>query len=159
MLSAIWQPFCLSLNVLMAHWHHTCWLIDHNIGSGTCWRGTSNIVHCCKSQLPSALTHWGRDRMAVISDDIFKCIFLNENVWISIKISLKFVPKASIVNIPALAQIMAWGRTGDKPLSEPKMVSLLMHICVTRPQWVKGLASELRDRHSEYSFKASGLTE
>ena len=30
------------------------------------------------------------------SDDVFKCIFLNENVWISNKISLKFVPKGSI---------------------------------------------------------------
>ena len=32
---------------------------------------------------------------------------------------------------------MAWRRPGDKPLSEPMMVSLLTHICVTRPQWVK----------------------
>ena len=36
------------------------------------------------------------------SDDIFKRIFLNENVWISNKISLKFVPKGPINNIPAL---------------------------------------------------------
>ena len=35
-------------------------------------------------------------------DDIFKCIFLNENVLISIKISLKFVPKGQINNIRAL---------------------------------------------------------
>ena len=70
------------------------------------------------------------------ADDIFKCIFLNENVWILIKISLKFVPKGPINNIPALVQIMAWRRPGDKPLSEPLMVSLLTHICVTRPQWV-----------------------
>ena len=35
-------------------------------------------------------------------DDIFKCIFLNENVLISIKISLTFVPKGQINNIPAL---------------------------------------------------------
>ena len=69
-------------------------------------------------------------------DDIFKWIFLNENVWISIKISLKFVPKGLINNIPALVQIMAWRRPGDKPLSEPIMVSLPTHICVTRPQWV-----------------------
>ena len=34
--------------------------------------------------------------------DIFKCIFLNENVWIPIKISLKFVPKGPINKIPAL---------------------------------------------------------
>ena len=29
---------------------------------------------------------------AILADDIFKYIFLNENFWISIKISLKFVP-------------------------------------------------------------------
>ena len=71
------------------------------------------------------------------ADDILKRIFFNENVWISIKISLKFVPKGLINNIPALVQIMAWRRSGDKPLSEPMMVSLPTHICVTRPQWVK----------------------
>ena len=69
-------------------------------------------------------------------DDILKCIFLNENVWISIKISPKFVPKGPINNIPALVQIMAWRRPGDKPLSEPMLVSLPTHLCVTRPQWV-----------------------
>ena len=58
------------------------------------------------------------------TDDSFKCISLNENVWILIKISLKFVPKGPINNIPALVQIMAWWRPGDKPLSEPMMVSL-----------------------------------
>ena len=67
-------------------------------------------------------------------DDTFIHIFLNGNVIISIKISLKFVPKGPINNNPALVQIMAWRRSGDKPLSEPMMVSLLMHICVTRPQ-------------------------
>ena len=72
-------------------------------------------------------------------DDIFKWIFLNENVWISIEISLKFVPEGQINNIPALVQIMAWRRPGDKPLSEPMMVSLLTHICVTRPQGVNSL--------------------
>ena len=48
-------------------------------------------------------------------DDIFNCIFLNENVWISIKISLNFTPKGPINNIPELVQIMAWRRPGDKP--------------------------------------------
>ena len=71
------------------------------------------------------------------ADDLFKCIFVNENVWISIKISLKFVPKGPIYNIPALVQIMAWRRLGDKPLSEPMIARLSTHICVTRPQWVK----------------------
>ena len=71
------------------------------------------------------------------ADDIFKCIFLNENVWVPITFSLKFVPKGPINNISALVQIIAWRRPGDKPLSEPMMVSLTTHICVTRPQWVK----------------------
>ena len=57
-----------------------------------------------------------------IGDDIFKCIFLNENVWVLIKISLKFVPKGPIENIPTLVKITAWPRPGDKPLSEPMVV-------------------------------------
>ena len=69
-------------------------------------------------------------------DDIFKWNFLNENVSVSIRIPLKFVPNGPIHNIPALVQIMAWRWTGDKPLSEPMMVSLLTHISVTRPHWV-----------------------
>ena len=64
-------------------------------------------------------------------DDIFNYIFLNENIWISIKISLKFVPKGLFDNIPALVEIMAWCRSGDKPLSEPMMVSLPTHIYVS----------------------------
>ena len=70
------------------------------------------------------------------ADDIFKCIFLDDNVWIPIKMSLKFVPKGPINNIPEMVHIMAWRRPGDKPLSEPMLSNLLTHICVTWPQWV-----------------------
>ena len=58
------------------------------------------------------------------ADYIFKCIFLNENIWIPIKISLKFITKVSINNIPALVNIMAWRRTGVKLLSETMIGSL-----------------------------------
>ena len=71
------------------------------------------------------------------ADDTFKHIFLNENVRILIKISLKLVPKGPINNISALVQIMAWRRPGNKPLSETMMVRLPTHICITRPQLVK----------------------
>ena len=82
-----------------------------------------------------SLPHSGRGKIAAdFPADIFKCILLNENIRISIGISLNFVPNGSINNIPSLVQIMAWRRPGDKPLSEPMMVSLLTHICVTRPQ-------------------------
>ena len=104
---------------------------------------------------------------------IFKCIFLNENVWISIKISLKFVPKDPISNCQPVFQIMAWCRLGDKPLSKPMVVNLLTHLCVTRPQWIKNKkgvqqenkskkkASENRGRRFtvfDYSLDYSGRT-
>ena len=66
------------------------------------------------------------------ADDTFKRIFVYENVKILIEISLKFVPKGPINNIPALVQIMAWRRPGNKPLSQPMLVCLPTHICVTR---------------------------
>ena len=90
------------------------------------------------------LTHLPLDKMAaILADDIFKCFFLNENdrilngrhfgrrhfqmlflEWndrILIQISLKFVPMNPIDNKPALVQVMAWRRIGDKPLPEPVM--------------------------------------
>ena len=55
------------------------------------------------------------------ADDISKCIFMNEKFCILIQISLKFVPKGPIDNKSALIQVMAWRRTGDKPLPEPML--------------------------------------
>ena len=67
------------------------------------------------------LTHWGRDKMAAM----FQTTFSNAFWWMkkngSIKIPLKFVPKGPIDNTPALFQIMAWRRPGDKPSSEPML--------------------------------------
>ena len=85
---------------------------------------------------PSMLINTSRPRQkrCHFANDIFKCIFLKENVWIAIRFSLEFVPKINY--IPALVQIMVWRRSGDKPVSELLMVSLLTHTCVTRPQWV-----------------------
>ena len=60
--------------------------------------------------------------------DIFKCIFLIENVCFSLKIWLKFVPMVRINIISSLVQIMAWRPPGDKPLSEPMMVYLLTYM-------------------------------
>ena len=58
---------------------------------------------------------------AILADDIFKCIFFNENDIIPIQISLIFFPRSPIDNKPALVQVMAWRRIGDKPLPEPMM--------------------------------------
>ena len=78
-----------------------------------------------------------RQNGRLFADDTFKCIFLNENIRIFTKNSLKFVPKGLINNIQALVLIMAWHQPGDKPLSEPMLVKSVTHIYVTRPQCVK----------------------
>ena len=65
------------------------------------------------------------------TDDIFKCIFVNEKFCISNQILLKFVPKDQINKKSAFVQaiqVMAWCRTGDKPLPEPVPPSSLTHI-------------------------------
>ena len=56
---------------------------------------------------------------AIFPDDIFKCIFLKEKEWVSIKISQKFVPKGQYSNIssdngfaPSRRQAIVWTNTG-----------------------------------------------
>ena len=97
----------------------------------------NSLKHVCITRPQCVNTLRPRQNRHHFTDDTFKRIFVNENVGVLIEISLKFVPKGPINNIPALVQIMAWRRPGDKPLSEPMMVCLPTHICVTRPQWVK----------------------
>ena len=86
-------------------------------------------VSCSSTHCPSVNTLRPRQDGRHFADDIFTCIFFNENCCILIKFSLD--------NDPSLVQIMAWRRSGDKPLSEPMMISSPTHRCVTRPQWVK----------------------
>ena len=58
----------------------------------------SNYYHVLTHYHIEAETKW----LPSFADDILKRIFLNENVWISIKISLKFAPKGPINNILGL---------------------------------------------------------
>ena len=127
------------------------------------------IMVCCLLCWPSSLTHiygtrgrWVntfrlRQDGRLFTDDIFKYIILNENVWIPFKISLKFISKGQINNIPALVQIMTWPCPGDKPLSEPMMLSLLMHIYFTWPQWVN--AASLYWNEPLYLYSESRLSD
>ena len=144
-------------------WRHNCvdadaWRRQRPIAWGTIgcfpkwskWVGSKWLVKSLNTLRP-------RQNGRHFADDIFNSIFLNEHIWIPIKISLKFVSKGSINNIPALVEIMAWCRPGDKPLSEPMMVNLPTHICVTRPQWLK---NERKKLHKSLGFedRAKGLT-
>ena len=94
-----------------------------------------SLMHICPTKPQWVNTLSPRQNGRLFPDDIYICIFLNENISF-FKISLKFVPKGLINNIPALVQIMAWRCPGDEPLSEPMSVSLPTHVCVTWPQWV-----------------------
>ena len=117
--------------------HHRMNSLSVSLYKHFLWWSTLTQIWSLPQQSEVIIVNAALDATAIyFADDIFKHTFFNENVWISIKISLKFVPKGPINNIPALAQIMAWRCSGDKPLSEPMMVSLPTHICITRPQWV-----------------------
>ena len=72
----------------------------------------------------------------------FLATLSNAFSWVKIhtfllRLHWSLFPRVQINNIPALVQVMAWCRPDDKALSEPMMVSLLMHICLTQLQWVK----------------------
>ena len=69
------------------------------------------------------------------SDDIFKCISFNEEFEFRLRCHWNLFIGSS--NIPALVQTMGRRRPGFKPLSEPIVVNLVTHICITWPQWDK----------------------
>ena len=98
-------------SVLVMVWIQTRWQVIN-------WTNADKVIWNRPQWFNSLRPRQNRRHFA---DDVFKYNFLNENVWVAINISLKFVPKGSINNIPVLVQIMAWRRTGDKPLSEPMM--------------------------------------
>ena len=134
------------------------WLLKHS-------RQLIVMALCCRRVLCHSLnTLRPRQDGRHFADAIFMWILFNENCCILIKISLKYVRKRPIDNNPTLIQIMAWRRSGNKPLSGPMMVRLPTHICVTRPQWVKGnstLNAHESNHHNgfeNYTFKTKATS-
>ena len=111
------------LTVLLCYWFLSYYAIDisHilNIHIGSLHVNRNFLWSCRRTMFNILRTRRSRRYFA---DDSFRYIFLNENVWISIEISLKFIAKGPIKNIPVLVQIMAWRRPGVKQLSEPMIV-------------------------------------
>ena len=79
------------------------------------WWWGNHAFHLCQM---NTLRPWQNGRH--FADDIFECIFFNENYCISIQISLKYVPRGPIINMPALVQIMTPRQTGFNVLSNPE---------------------------------------
>ena len=72
------------------------------------------------------LTDLSLDKMGtILADKIFNCISLNENDRIWIQIPLKYIPRSPVDNNLALVQVLAWHRTGNKPLPGPMMTHFI----------------------------------
>ena len=107
-----------------------CWVNNREAGDLRRHRAHYDVIVMKMEHI----THWGRDKMATIFQTTFQMHFLERKCK---NIAQGFTEHDDQVNnMPALVKIMAWRRQGDKPISEPKMVILLIHICFTRPQWV-----------------------
>ena len=121
MLSVKSRPFCLGLNVLIS-----AWICPIKCGMKLLESSIPILQQSCTIEV------WEWINLSLpgqngphFTDDIFRCIFVNEKFCILIKISLKFVPKSQIGNNPALVYIMAWRRIGDKLLSESMLTRFI----------------------------------
>ena len=91
--------------------------------------------------------------MAAVSQTTFSNAFSWMKMYVFLlKFHWSLFLRGPINNISALVQVVAWRRSGDKPLSEPMMVGLPTHICVTRPQWVKMLALSSQRQQSMFTY-------
>ena len=93
-----WRPngmvFCAKANAF----YEEARLPSIHLLSG--WEYVSSYIGLQELIYFSTLRQKQNDRH--FADDIFKGIFMNENVNIALKISLKFAPKFPFWNIPAL---------------------------------------------------------
>ena len=97
----------------------------------------NRLIYPMRFVLHILTIHWGRDKMVAN----FLTTFSNAFYWMKIyefrlQCHWSLFPKVPNNHIPALVQIMAGCRPGDKQLSEPIMVNLPTHM-FTRLQWVK----------------------
>ena len=118
MISIIYSHHILNRLTLVSLW----WYMY--LPSAVAYGGLQFLTWCF---LASAKVIAAGENCRGFANDISKCIFLNENVWVLLKNSLKFFPTFRINIIPSLVQKMAWRRPRDKPISEPMMVCLVRH--------------------------------
>ena len=133
------DPYLMLISAIIMALYNIC----------TLWRGLHKLHHRLFSEhfriIPKEKFYipWlfntlrPRQNGRQIPDDIFKLFFLNENIGISINISLKFVSKGLIDNMAALVQIMAWRRPGDMPFYLNQWWLVYWRIYARpRPLWV-----------------------
>ena len=118
-----WYILVTLITLCHLHWD-PCWYQSR-------WYRTFLLQYDCRPSLTQIyhqlLTHWGRDA-------IWQITFSNEFSWMTMN---EFRLGFHRINIPALIQIYAWHRPGDKTLSVPILVRLPTRICVTWSQLFK----------------------
>ena len=99
--------------------HNSTSVLSIPIGCLICIKKWPNLISLKYKKISLFLPYWlhittfrRRQNGRHFSVDIFKWISFNENVWILIKLSLKFVTKGPIYNNPTLVLIMACCRPG-----------------------------------------------
>ena len=107
MSSAKWRPFCLRLNVLTQNCSVSSTVAMEILQSYT--KPSVLVGEVLPAMFSSHSLLFNTLRPGQngwhFTDNIFKSNLLTKNIWISIRISLKFVPKGQSNNIPALARI------------------------------------------------------
>ena len=118
-------------------------------------KGASDSKQPIMMKIAGALTHPPGQNGRHSADGIFKRIFLNEDIRISMQISMKFVSMGLIDNSSALVQVMAWRRTGDRPFYLNQCwPSSLTHICGFRGRWLNTRRPEQNGgRFADDNFK------
>ena len=92
------------------------------------------------------IKQWGRDKMVAIFQQTFSNAFPGMKMFeFQLRFHWSLFLKVQLTKFCHLLKKMAWCRSGNKPLSEPMLVSSLTHICVTRPQWGNGDSYGLLD--------------
>ena len=131
-----------SLLLLKGHWIASCWPVLGDVQRPRNVQRDCETASCCRVceggvispgqprdlLMSGFMGMWHCDPHRSTSVTGNEATTMNQWVVSSEMISLQFVRKGPINNNPALVQIMAWRRPGDKPLSAPMLVSLPTHI-------------------------------
>ena len=133
------RSLCLGVQLTISQHRFRYWLSADQTTSRYLDQWWSTLLrHICVTQPLWVNTLRLRQNGCRFADNTFKCIFLNEDVRISIKISLKFVPKGPINNNPSLVQIMAWRGSGAfwvgipseyRSQEQAMLTNLIKHYC------------------------------
>ena len=112
------------------------------------WIYGDGLVKKLRCRLTFMLTHWGREMAAIFRTTFPDAFFLMKLFELRMHFDRILFPRVQLIKCsirsdndlsPVRRQAVIW----TNAVLLLMMVSLLTHICVTRPQWIKPLRAEL----------------